>query len=298
MSADTRLFRRRLAPPLKSGLPGAHVLRSVARDPVGAAGLLIVTLIVVAAAFAPLLAPYDPLAMSNQRLAAPGPIFLLGSDEAGRDLLSRALFGARTSLSVALVVVICSAVIGVALGLVAGFFRSWVDGIVTPTMDVLFAFPTLLLALAIVSARGPGVENVVIALVVVFVPSFARITRGATLAVRREAYVESGRAVGLGNARLIMTYILPNAIAPIMVQFTTSIAVAILVEASLGYLGLGVPPPAPSWGAMLASGKALIELSIWPSVIPGLCIMVAVLGFNLLGDTLRDVLDPRMRAGR
>ena len=298
MSADTRLIRPRLTLPIKSGLPGAHVLRSVVRDPVGAAGLIIVTLIVVAAAFAPLIAPYDPIAMSNQRLAPPGGAFLLGSDEAGRDLFSRVLYGARTSLSVALAVVVCSAVIGVTLGLLAGFFRSWVDGVVSPAMDVLFAFPTLLLALAIVSARGPGVENLVIALVVVFVPSFARIARGATLAVRREAYIESGRAVGLSNLRLILTYILPNAIAPIMVQFTTSIAVAILVEASLGYLGLGVPPPAPSWGAMLASGKALIELSIWPSVIPGLCIMIAVLGFNLLGDTLRDVLDPRLNARR
>lgn len=298
MSADTRLIRPRLTLPRASWLPGAHILRAVVRDPVGAVGLAIVTLIVIAAAFAPLIAPYDPLAMSNQRLAPPGGVFLLGSDEAGRDLFSRVLYGARTSLSVALAVVLCSAIIGVTLGLLAGFFRSWIDAVVSPTMDVLFAFPTLLLALAIVSARGPGVENLVIALVVVFVPSFARIARGATLAVRREAYIESGRAVGLSNLRLILTYILPNAVAPIMVQFTTSIAVAILVEASLGYLGLGVPPPAPSWGAMLASGKALIELSIWPSVIPGLCIMIAVLGFNLLGDTLRDVLDPRLRAGR
>ncbi|WP_259275654.1 ABC transporter permease [Micromonospora chalcea] len=272
-----------------------EVLRLIWRDRVGAIGLVIVVLMVAAAALAPLIAPYDPTAMSNQRLAAPGGDFLLGADEAGRDLLSRALYGARTSLTVSLIVVTCAGAIGVLLGLLAGFYRGFLDAIITPATDIMFAFPTLLLALAVVAARGPGTENLIIALILVFIPSFARVVRGTAMSVRREPYVESGQAVGLSNARLIFKYILPNSVAPIAVQFTTSLATAILVEASLGYLGLGVQPPQPSWGSMLSSGKAFMEMSIWPSVVPGVCIMVAVLGFNLLGDTLRDVLDPRLR---
>ena len=272
-----------------------EVLRLIWRDRVGAIGLVIVVLMVAAAALAPLIAPYDPTAMSNQRLAAPGGDFLLGADEAGRDLLSRALYGARTSLTVSLIVVTCAGAIGVLLGLLAGFYRGFLDAIITPATDIMFAFPTLLLALAVVAARGPGTENLILALILVFIPSFARVVRGTAMSVRREPYVESGQAVGLSNARLIFKYILPNSVAPIAVQFTTSLATAILVEASLGYLGLGVQPPQPSWGSMLSSGKAFMEMSIWPSVVPGVCIMVAVLGFNLLGDTLRDVLDPRLR---
>ncbi len=291
----TKAESRRMSRLRLVGARGGTILKMLLRDKIGAVGLFIVTLMILAAALAPLIAPYDPTAMSNQRLATPGGTFLLGADEAGRDLLSRALYGARTSLTVSLVVVICAASIGILLGLLAGFYRGWIDAIITPFTDILFAFPTLLLALAVVAARGPGTENLILALVIVFIPSFARIVRGAALSVRREPYVESGQAVGLSNARLIFKYILPNAMAPIAVQFTTSIAYGILVEASLGYLGLGVQPPQPSWGSMLSNGKAFMELSIWPSLVPGLCIMIAVLGFNLLGDTLRDVLDPRLR---
>jgi peptide/nickel transport system permease protein len=291
----TRAETRRMSRLRMVGVRGGTLLRLLLRDKVGAVGLFIVVLMVLSAALAPLIAPYDPTAMSNQRLATPSGTFPLGADEAGRDLLSRALYGARTSLTVSLVVVTCAAAIGILLGLLAGFYRGWIDAVISPVTDILFAFPTLLLALAVVAARGPGTENLVLALVIVFIPSFARIVRGTAMSVRREPYVESGQAVGLSNARLILKYILPNSIAPIAVQFTTSIAYAILVEASLGYLGLGVQPPQPSWGSMLSNGKAFMELSIWPSLVPGLCIMIAVLGFNLLGDTLRDVLDPRLR---
>jgi peptide/nickel transport system permease protein len=291
----TKAETRRMSRLRMVGVRGGTLLRLLLRDKVGAVGLVIVVLMVLAAALAPLIAPYDPTAMSNQRLAGPSGTFPLGADEAGRDLLSRALYGARTSLTVSLVVVTCAATIGILLGLLAGFYRGWIDAVISPVTDILFAFPTLLLALAVVAARGPGTENLVLALVIVFIPSFARIVRGTAMSVRREPYVESGQAVGLSNARLILRYILPNSVAPIAVQFTTSIAYAILVEASLGYLGLGVQPPQPSWGSMLSNGKAFMELSIWPSLVPGLCIMIAVLGFNLLGDTLRDVLDPRLR---
>jgi peptide/nickel transport system permease protein len=270
----------------------------IRRDPIGATGAIIVVVMTLAAVLAPLLAPYDPTAMSNQRLAPPGSIFLLGSDESGRDLLSRALYGARTSLQVSLIVVTCAAAVGVILGLIAGLYRGVLDAVITPLMDMLFSFPTLLLALAVIAARGPGTENLILALVIVFIPSFARITRGTALSVSQEPYVESARAAGLSNLRIIFRYVLPNSVAPIAVQFTTALAYAILVEASLGYLGLGVQPPAPSWGSMLSNGKAFMELSMWPSIVPGVCIMITVLGFNLLGDALRDALDPKLRGRR
>lgn len=273
----------------------SRMTRAIVRDPIGSTGAVIVVILVIAAALAPILAPYDPTAMSNQRLVGPGGGFALGSDEAGRDLLSRALYAARTSLLVSLVVVTVAAAIGVVLGLIAGFYRGIADGVISPAMDMLFAFPTLLLALAVVAARGPGLENLVLALVIVFIPSFARVTRGVAMSISREPYVESARAVGLSNTRIIFKYVLPNSVAPIAVQFTTALANVILIEAALGYLGLGVPPPAPSWGSMLATGKAFMEISLWPSVVPGVCIMIAVLGFNLLGDALRDALDPRLR---
>ncbi|WP_405094557.1 ABC transporter permease [Micromonospora sp. NBC_01412] len=287
--------RQQASTPKPVGRRGGHLLKLMTRDKVGLMGLVIVVLMTAAAAFAPLISPYDPTAMSNQRLAPPGGDFLLGADEAGRDLLSRALYGARTLLAVSLIVVTCAGAIGILLGLLAGFYRGVLDAIITPVTDIMFSFPTLLLALAVVAARGPGTENLILALVIVFIPSFARIVRGTAMSVRREPYVESGQAVGLSNTRLILKYILPNSMAPIAVQFTTSIAYAILIEASLGYLGLGVQPPQPSWGSMLSNGKSFMEMSIWPSVVPGVCIMIAVLGFNLLGDTLRDVLDPRLR---
>lgn len=272
------------------------VVRVLRDDRAGLVGALLVGLVVFGAIFAPVVAPYDPTAMSSMRLAPPNSIFLLGSDEAGRDLFSRALYGARTSLTVSLTVVTIAAIIGVFLGLLAGFYRGKLDEIVMRFMDVIFAFPTLLLALAVVAALGTDIQNLILALTIVFVPSFARVARGAALAISKEPYIESARATGLRDSRILLKYVLPNSLAPIAVQFTISIAYAILVEASLGYLGLGVQPPAASWGSMLATGKAFLEISIWPSLIPGLCIMVIVLGFNLLGDALRDSLDPRLRS--
>ncbi|SDG00468.1 peptide/nickel transport system permease protein [Sinosporangium album] len=286
------------APPPVARAGGRHLLHLILRDRIGAIGVVIVIVMTLAAVFAPLLAPYDPTAMSGHRLAPPSGTFPLGADEAGRDLLSRTLYGARTSLTVSLIVVSFAGVIGVVLGLLAGYYRGLLDGVISPMMDVLFSFPTLLLALAVVAARGPGTENLILALVIVFIPNFARVVRGTALSVSKEPYVESARAVGLSNTRIIFKYVLPNSVAPIAVQFTTTLAYAILIEASLGYLGLGVQPPEPSWGSMLSSGKAFMELSLWPSLVPGMCIMITVLGFNLLGDTLRDALDPRLRGRR
>lgn len=291
--AATLGWRGRLAT-LRGRFP---VLASLRRDKVGMAGALIVLTLIALALLAPWVSRYAPTQMSPaDRLTGPSGRFWLGTDESGRDLMSRALYGARTSLRLSVTVVALAALIGVPIGLMSGYYRGILDGVSMRLMDVLFAFPTLLLALAVVSTLGPDTRNLVIALTVVFTPSFARVTRGAALSVCSEPYVEAARSVGVRDRRVILRYVLPNVAAPIAVQFTISVAAAILTEASLGYLGLGVPPPAPTWGAMLATGKTYVETSMWPSVVPGACIMLAVLGFNLLGDALRDALDPRLRS--
>lgn len=251
---------------------------------------------ILIALFGPLIAPHDPTTINVEaRLAPPNSEYLLGGDELGRDVLSRALYGARVSMQVGVTVVVVAGIIGVVIGLVAGFYRGFLDGFLMRVMDSIFAFPTLLLALAVIAVLGIDLRNLILALIVVYIPAFARITRSATLAVSAGPYVEAARSLGAKNRRLIFTHILPNITAPITVQFTVSLAYAILVEASLSYLGLGIQPPAASWGSMLATGKPYMEIAPWVAVVPGLCIMFTVLGFNLLGDALRDSLDPRLR---
>lgn len=272
-------------------------LRMLRRDRIGRVGGVLVGLAVFAAVFGPLLAPFDPTQIfPGERLSAPGGKFLLGADELGRDLLSRTLYGARISLQVAFVVVALAGTLGVTIGIVAGYFKGTADTILMRLMDTIFAFPTLLLALAVVAVLGTALPNVILALTIVYVPSFARITRGSTLTVAKELYVEAAKSIGVDHRGIMLRHILPNVSAPIIVQFTVSLAYAILVEASLSFLGLGVQPPAASWGSMLATGKPYIEISPWVSVVPGISIMLTVLGFNLLGDGMRDALDPRLRS--
>lgn len=292
------LVRPEAAPPTDAtGRRRLAALQAISRDRVGLAGVVLVALALGAAAFGPLLAPQDPTHINpGARLAPPGGQFLLGADELGRDLFSRALYGARISVQVGLVVVLLAGLIGVTIGLLAGYFRGALDGILMRIMDTLFAFPTLLLALAVVAVLGTDLINLIMALTIVYVPAFARIARGSTLSVSEEPYVEAARSVGASNARIIVRHILPNITAPITVQFTVSLAYAILVEASLSYLGLGVQPPDASWGSMLATGKPYLEISPWVSIVPGVSIMLTVLGFNLLGDALRDAMDPRLRS--
>ncbi|MCV0377414.1 ABC transporter permease [Microbacterium sp.] len=270
---------------------------AIVRDRVGFLGLVLVGLAFFAAIVGPLIAPHDPTEIfGDRRLAPPGGTFLLGGDELGRDILSRALHGARVSLFVGVTVVMFAGTIGVALGVLSGYYRGILDAAVMRFMDTLFAFPTLLLALVVVAVLGTAMVNLIAALTIVYIPAFARIARGSTLSVTSEPYVEAARSVGVSDARIIRRYILPNITAPVTVQFTVSLAYAILVEASLSYLGLGVQPPDASWGLMLATGKPFIELSPWLSIVPGLSIMVTVLGFNLVGDALRDAMDPRLRS--
>lgn len=284
-----------MAPKARS--PRVEILLAIMRDRVGVLGVVLVGLAFFAAIVGPFLAPHDPTEIfTTQRLAPPGSQFLLGADELGRDILSRALHGARVSLFVSITVVVLAGAIGVTLGLVAGYYRGILDTIVMRMMDTLFAFPTLLLALVVVAVLGTAMTNLIAALTIVYIPAFARIARGSTLSVSSEPFVEAARSVGVSDARIIRRYVLPNITAPVTVQFTVSLAYAILVEASLSYLGLGVQPPDASWGLMLATGKPFIELSPWLSIVPGISIMLTVLGFNLVGDALRDAMDPRMRS--
>lgn len=282
-------------PARPSGRP--TILKTVLRDRIGMAGAILAGLMMLAALLAPWIAPHNPTAINGRdRLQGPSLKYLLGTDELGRDLLSRALYGAQVSLTVSLTVVALAALIGISIGVASGYFRGLLDGVSMRIMDILFAFPTILLALAVVSTLGTDTRNLIIALTIVYVPTFARISRGAALTVSREVYVEAARSVGVGHFRILTRYILPNITAPIAVQITISLAYAILVESSLSYLGLGVQPPSASWGSMLASGKVHMERSLWPSLVPGMFIVITVLGFNLLGDALRDSLDPRLRA--
>lgn len=266
-------------------------------DKVGVIGLVITTTTLLAALLGPLVAPHDPTAFNAvHALEGPSRMFLLGTDKFGRDLLSRALFGARTSLQVSLIVVVVAGVIGVSVGLIAGYFRGVSDAVLMRIVDVVFAFPTILLALVVVAVLGTELIFLILALVIVYIPAFARVTRAAALSVSEEPYVEAARVIGVPPVRILLRYVFPNIVAPIAVQFTVSLAYAILIESTLSYLGLGVQPPVPSWGSMLAYGKLQIESSPWPSIVPGFCIMLTVLGFNLLGDALRDALDPKLRS--
>jgi peptide/nickel transport system permease protein len=231
----------------------------------------------------------------DNRLQAPSWSHLFGTDDLGRDILSRVILGASVSLKVGFLSVGLAMVGGTIIGLIAGFYGRWVDDTLMRIMDMLFAFPAVLLAIAILAIRGPGTSNTIIAIAIVYVPIFARVTRASVLGVREEVYVRASRSVGASDFRLITRHVLPNAAPPIIVQASISLAFAVLAEAALSFLGLGTQPPNPSWGLMLAEGRGYIDLAWWLAFFPGMAIVITVLCFNLLGDGLRDVLDPRQR---
>ena len=259
-------------------------------------GSIILLVFILMAVFAPFLAPYDPFYMDTEAiLSAPSAPHLLGTDNMGRDILSRIFYGARISLRVSIVSVSIATVAGVILGVAAGYFGRITDGIISRILEIMFAFPEVLLALLIMSILSPSLNNIIIAIGIVYTPIFARITRGAVLSVKDSLYVEAARSIGVRDSTIIIRHILPNILSPILVQITLSLAFAILSEASLSFLGIGVEPDIPSWGIMLNNGRAWIEIAWWVGVFPGIAIALAVLGFNILGDGLRDVLDPRLR---
>lgn len=277
--------------PHRSGVPGRLIGNQAA-----AIGLAIVLIFVILAATADLLPLRGPLQIVGaNRMAGPSWSMPLGADTFGRDLLSRIVFGARLSLQVAVFSVAIALTAGSALGLVAGYAGGWFDQVIMRTMDVLFAFPTVLLALGVVAALGPNPSNVVIAIAIVYTPIFARVVRGPVLAIKEREFVEAARALGARASRIIAVHILPNLMSVVIVQTSIALSWAVLTEASLSFLGLSAQPPAPSWGAMLNEGRQNLELAPHLAIFPGLAIMLAVLGFNLLGDGLRDVLDPRLR---
>jgi peptide/nickel transport system permease protein len=274
-----------------------HAVRVFARNRLVLAGAIMVVLVVLTALFAGVIAPYDPIA-NNVRAALqpPSSLYLFGTDRFGRDVFSRVVFGSQLSLVVGLVSVAIAATCGTLLGLASGFFGGWVDDVIGRVMDVLFSFPALVLAIAVAATLGPGITNAIIAIAVVYAPLFGRVIRGPVLVERSKDYVEAARAVGAGSPRLILRHVLPNVLSPLIVQVTLTISHAILLESYLSFLGLGTQPPYPSWGTMLQENRTFLETAPWTSVFPGLAIMLAVLAFNLLGDGIRDVLDPHARS--
>jgi peptide/nickel transport system permease protein len=259
-------------------------------------GAVVLILVAIMAVFGTTLAPYNPNGMDFKvRFAPPSSQHFLGTDDFGRDTFSRIMYGARVSLEVGVIAVGLAATVGTLLGMLAGFSNRLVDEIIMRSMDVLYAFPAILLAIAILAALGKGVENAMVAIGVVYTPIFARITRGAVLSIRNEEFILAARAMGARNVRIIFVHIFPNILSPIIVETTLSLAFAILAEAALSFFGLGTQPPDPSWGRMLSEGRGFFRQSAWMGVFPGLAIMLTVMGFNFLGDGLRDALDPRLK---
>jgi dipeptide transport system permease protein len=258
--------------------------------------------LVLLAIFAPLIAPHAPQAQYRDATLVPpfwqeggSTAFLLGTDAVGRDILSRLIYGTRYSLFIGVIVTTIALVGGIALGLVAGYFRGWIDTVIMRLMDIILAFPSLLLALVLVAVLGPGLTNAMIAIALVFQPHFVRLTRAAVMTEKNRDYVVAAKVAGAGPLRLMFSTILPNCMAPLIVQATLSFSNAILDAAALGFLGMGAQPPTPEWGTMLAEAREFILRAWWVVTLPGLAILVTVLAINLMGDGLRDALDPKLK---
>ncbi len=276
--------------------PTQLAVRRFLHRPVAVAGLAVIVLFVSVAVFAPLITPYDPVATSWSAIRkAPSLAHWMGTDENGRDVLARVVFGARASLLAGVVSVLIAAGIGVPAGLLAGFAEGWIDVVLSRVVDAMLACPFLILAIALAAFLGPDLTNAMIAIGVSTAPRFMRVARAATLDASSNEYVEAARAIGNPGWRVAVRHVLPNIVPPIMVQGTLAIAAAIIAEASLSFLGLGQQPPAPSWGSMLNSAQRFLTQAPWLAVFPGLAIFLVVLSFNLVGDGLRDALDPRGR---
>ncbi len=276
-----------------SRVTGAIAL--LARRRVALVGAVLFAVVLVVAALAPALAPWDPLVLDvKSRLRGPGPGHWLGTDDVGRDVLSRVLYGARVSVQVGGLVVLVSVAAGLLVGLAAGYYRH-LDNVLMRVMDGLMAFPAIILAIALMASLGPSLRNVIVALGVVYTPRIARIVRGSVLVVRELPYVEAAHAIGASEVAIILRHVLPNCLSPVIVQATFIFALAVLGEAALSFLGVGAPPYVPSWGNILAEGRLYIQQAPWLTLFPGVAIMATILGLNLFGDGLRDLLDPKLR---
>ena len=270
--------------------------RRLLTNKIGMIGAVVLLANLMVVLLAPWIATHDPLKIDIlKRLAPPSAQFFFGADEFGRDIFSRVIYGAQISLYISLLSVLFAAVLGVLTGAISGYYGGWIDTLTMRIMDALMAFPAILLAIAIMAVLGANLYNVVLALGIVYLPRFARIVRGSVISLKEKEFVEASLAMGHSDPVIIFRHILPNCTAPLIIQATSSLAYAILAESALSFLGFGAPPPAPSWGNILGEARNFMMENPWMTIFPGMAITLAVLGFNLLGDALRDVLDPRLK---
>ncbi|MDO5789131.1 nickel transporter permease [Fusobacterium sp.] len=275
-----------------------EVWRRLKRNKMAVVGLVILIILVLLAVFANVIANYDNVVIKqnlSQRLQAPSAAHWLGTDEFGRDIFARLVHGTRVSLQVGIIAVGISIIIGGILGAIAGYYGGKLDNIIMRIMDIFLAVPSILLAIAIVSALGPSILNLMLAISISSVPSYARIVRASVLSIRDQEFIEAAKAIGASNTRIIFRHIIPNSLAPVIVQATLGVAGAILSTAGLSFIGLGIQPPAPEWGSMLSGGRQYLRYAWWVTTFPGVAIMITILSLNLLGDGLRDALDPRLK---
>lgn len=259
-------------------------------------GLGLIVFFIMIAFLAPVIAPFDYKEQQlMERLQAPSSVHWFGTDDLGRDLFTRVLYGARISLWVGFFSVVGSVIVGTALGILAGYYGKWLDMLISRVFDIVLAFPSILLAIAIVAILGPSLQNALYAIAIVNIPTYGRLVRSKVLTLKSEEYITAARAIGMKNGRILISHILPNSITPIIVQGTLGIAMAIIEAAALGFLGMGAQPPDPEWGKMLSDSRQFIQKAPWTVIFPGISIMLTVLGFNLMGDGLRDAMDPKMK---
>jgi peptide/nickel transport system permease protein len=271
-------------------------LSRIVKSKTSLVGMIIILLLITVAIFAPVIATHTPTDTDIiNRYQAPSAEHYLGTDELGRDIYSRIIYGSRITIKIGVISVGIAMVIGVLLGAVAGFFGRWVDQIIMRIIDIMMAFPSILLAIALIAVLGKSLTNAMIAVGIVGIPHFARIVRSTVLSVKETEYIEASRVIGAKNGRILFSHVLPNCLAPIIVQATLTVGTAILDAAGLSFLGLGAQPPLPEWGAMLSDGRSALQTAPWVVMFPGLEIFMVVLGFNLFGDGLRDALDPRLK---
>ncbi|MGL4534412.1 MAG: nickel transporter permease [Fusobacteriaceae bacterium] len=275
-----------------------EVWRRLKRNKMAVLGLIIIVTMIIIAVFANVIADYDTVVIKqnlSERLQSPSMKHILGTDEFGRDIFARLIHGARVSLKVGVLAVSLSIAIGGSLGAFAGFYGGKLDNVIMRIMDIFLAVPSILLAIAIVSALGPNLRNLMLAISISSVPSYARIVRASVLSIRDQEYIEAAKAIGASDMRIIFRHIIPNSLAPVIVQGTLGVAGAILSTAGLSFIGLGIQPPAPEWGSMLSGGRQYLRYAWWVTTFPGIAIMMTILSLNLLGDGLRDALDPRLK---